>query len=89
MSGIYRVTTIQLAGPICECEQQDLGWRVPMDKAGNPQLTVHCCSCGAQVLVPNSQFRASIVLDVGYPKGRKPSPQKEPEPAPGPPKVLN
>lgn len=57
---------IRLAGPICSCEEQDLGWGIRLEDKG-AGLEITCRKCGTRLIVPHSKFGAAFVLRVPYP----------------------
>jgi hypothetical protein len=68
---MFKSITINLAGPICKCQESKLGWTVFLNKEGRPGLTVHCLACKVSLSIPNKEFKGSFKLDIPYP-GKQP-----------------
>ena len=77
---MFKHLTIYLEGPICECEHQDLSWRIErvntFDMLEHHDLLVFCRTCDESILLVHEDFIATIELDEKYPKGRKPAKPK-------------
>lgn len=67
---MFKHVEINLTGPICDCDEMDLAWGIRRDDSGQSCLAVSCKTCGTQLVVSNSKFRAGFSLDKPYP-GRK------------------
>lgn len=68
---MFKSIKIQLAGPICNCEEEDLWWNTPTrDPEGKPVLEVGCYHCKTMLRVGNDQFKAVFALDKSYPKAK-------------------
>lgn len=68
---MFKRITIELAGPICTCDEQDLAWQpAGTDKNGKPVLELTCNTCGTKLVVSNKKFVASFKFDKPYP-GKK------------------
>ncbi len=70
---MYLTTTIKFSEPICKCDEQKISWSVPTIE-GKLALKVKCSTCGVEVLIPNSSFKASLDFAIKYP-GKKPDQQ--------------
>jgi hypothetical protein len=79
--GVFQSLRITLTGPICECEEQDISWGLPLDVKGNTYMVLTCKTCEAKLTVPHQYLRASITCTKPYP-GRKtpPPPPKDKNP---------
>lgn len=64
---MFEDVTINLSGPTCNCEQQDLGWNIWSD-GDEPGLQINCHICKTKVLVPFKKFVAWFTLKTPYPK---------------------
>ena len=64
---------IQLAGPICNCDDQNLSWDHYLDKSksekGSISLFLKCGICGIKLYVPRDKYRASFHVASPYPNG--------------------
>lgn len=60
---MFKRIEIKLAGPICLCNKQNLGWSLPV----NDGLIIRCKTCETQLKVPNSLFVAAFILEKPYP----------------------
>jgi len=69
---MFKNISINLTGPICKCESQDLGWGIELDKDSRVCLVVFCKICHTKIHIPNQQFVAYFSLEKGYPKGTLP-----------------
>jgi len=67
---VFSRIQIQLTGPICDCDVQDLSWWISRDGDGRSGLVVECNGCGCELRIPNKRFKACFQLDKPYP-GRK------------------
>ncbi len=69
---MFKRATIELTGPICDCEIQNLGWDIGNEGVGKPTLEIICKTCKTRLTVSNEKFRATFILDQSYP-GKKPA----------------
>jgi hypothetical protein len=67
----FKRIIIELAGPICTCEEKDLAWNT-----GDNQLDVFCKTCKIHKYVDGNEFRAAFNLVVPYP-GKLPEASEE------------
>lgn len=68
----FKKLTIELAGPICNCEHNNLRWAVMTGK-----LTIHCLTCKTQLWVQDEELLAHIELLQPYPSGNLPAPNNK------------
>lgn len=73
---------IELTGPICNCDEGDLGWYPVSEVIDNNRtgwgLNINCKKCGTTLNVSHKKFVARIKLDVPYPaKKAEPKPKAE------------
>lgn len=64
-----------LAGPICTCEEQALGWGIQPDTHGQYGMYIECKTCKVRLSIPHKQFKAGFDLEKPYP-GKTPEPTK-------------
>lgn len=64
---MFKGIKIELTGPICQCEKQDLIWGI----FPGPGLRVICQQCEVRLEVPHKEFKASFAFDVKYPAQRE------------------
>lgn len=64
---VFKQVTLELTGPICQCEKKNLSWALPN---GN-SLKLTCNTCDTQLLVPHKQFTAAFKFDEMYPEDEK------------------
>lgn len=64
---MYKTTHFLLRGPICNCENKNLSWTIFLNKDSYPGLRITCQTCKVFIEIPNSEFKAHIILDVPYP----------------------
>lgn len=75
----FKRVQIQLAGPICGCEHQNLAWFICGTLPDRPSLGLRCETCQVVVTIPTTEFKAGFVLDRAYPKGLKGAPTPPPK----------
>lgn len=68
---MFKRITINLSGPICSCERQNISWGIWLDDKNQAGLTLTCKDCNTQLKIPNSKFVAGITSDVPYPADKK------------------
>lgn len=59
---MFKRIVVELRGPICSCLEANFSWQVP-----EATLILKCKTCGVQLIVPNSEFKAAFKLDKEYP----------------------
>lgn len=64
---------IKLAGPICNCKQQDLGWGITIID-GRFTLTIKCNQCQQRLVIAPADFKASFELKEKYPETKPTTP---------------
>jgi len=74
---MFKKITINLAGPICSCEEMDISWGIWNDVKGNPGLSLTCKKCETQLKIPNNKFVANFNVDVPYPEIKKKEKEEE------------
>lgn len=72
----FKRITIELNGPICACDEQDLIWCPTLDSGGKHALSIECKTCKTKMIVGNSHFKAAFELDKPYPGKEKIEPKK-------------
>lgn len=61
--------TINLTGPICNCESFDLGWGIMTEGRGErANFKVVCHSCKTMLTIPVQQLIATFTMEQSYPK---------------------
>lgn len=70
---VFKNISINLTGPICSCEFEDLSWG-PHPVENGYGLTLSCIRCGTKLVVSREKFRALFSFDKGYPKPRTAKP---------------
>ncbi len=66
---MFKNIGINLAGPICKCESQNLIWGIVADKDLEILLYISCATCSVKIQVPYKQIFAYFNLEKKYPKG--------------------
>ncbi len=66
---MFKNIGINLTGPICSCDKQNLIWGIFTDEENSPGLIITCKNCKTNLKIHNRQFKAYFKLDKGYPKG--------------------
>lgn len=74
---MFKKIIIELNGPICTCEEENLAWGTGIDKDSHPTLEIFCRKCGTKLLVPNKKFVARFKLDNAYPGKKTEEPKVE------------
>jgi len=75
---MFKKIVIQLDGPICTCENENLAWTVYLNKnETNCFLLIFCLTCQTKLEVPNKKFVACFELKKQYPKGVPPQNKSE------------
>jgi len=64
---MFKHFTINLTKPICECENQNLYWRLRTTEKRTIVLNVCCNTCKAFIQVPYKDMEANFSLDENYP----------------------
>ena len=64
---MFKNVTINLTGPICNCETYNLTWSIWMDEKNRPGLAIICKSCKTKLFVQNEKFLGYLILEKGYP----------------------
>ena len=75
MFDVFQRIDIRLAGPICSCEGEKLGWSPFVQADGKFGIMIQCVQCGTEYRIPHSKFRATFVLEVPYPEPAVPAKQ--------------
>lgn len=65
---MFKNISINLKGPICKCEKQDLTWGWYQEEKWHG-LFVRCEICSVVLRIPPTQLVARILFEVGYPQG--------------------
>jgi len=65
---MFNRIVIELSGPICGCDEQDLSWNVPLDEDGKTSLEITCRTCKSSLKVGSKYFKAAFKLDTPYVK---------------------
>jgi hypothetical protein len=81
---MFDLAILHLSGPICKCLEQNLSWAITfttgeVKKAG---LKIICSTCKTTLEIPNSEFKARIVLKEPYPGKQVPEPEVLKNPPP-------
>lgn len=66
---MFKRLTIELAGPVCSCKVEDLGWGIGHDMKGRANLLIVCNRCDTKLTVGHEAFIARFTLDKAYPEG--------------------
>lgn len=61
-NSMFKNVEINIAGPICSCEEENLQW-----STGQNCLTIVCGTCNTQLFIPQKKFVAAFNLERGYP----------------------
>lgn len=61
---MFKRIEIKLAGPICNCDEQTLGWNIIFP---GPGLEINCKTCKVELRIPTEKFVAAFVLEKPYP----------------------
>jgi hypothetical protein len=69
---VFTNININLTGPICRCERQNLSWGLTHTESGKHSLYVQCNDCKTELRVGPEHFKAGFRLDQPYPQGDKP-----------------
>lgn len=67
---------IELVGPICTCEVENLEWELAIWKIKDNEggeteevgLTIHCGTCSTELVIPPNKLVAAFSLEVPYPE---------------------
>lgn len=68
---MFKRLVLVLQGPICACEQQNLGWGIDQTentKNNEHSIYIQCNTCNT-ILRTSSPLVAYIQLEIQYPKG--------------------
>lgn len=64
---MFTKLTINLTGPICICDKEDLSWGICLEASGQVGMDLECNFCHTILKVPYKKFLASFKLDNPYP----------------------
>lgn len=72
---MFKRISIELDGPICNCDEQQIAWCPVEVRDEKGIVTAHelhltCKECKTKLIVPNGKFKASFSFDKPYP-GKK------------------
>ena len=72
---MFKSITINLTGPICKCEYQDLAWAIILSEilpSGHCvyNLYVFCNICKNGLEIPSQDFIGNFRLQIPYPKSK-------------------
>ena len=59
--------TINLTGPICNCDEQNIEWSLPTDNVGHTTMSLTCKTCFTKLIVSHSKLVANFNLGKDYP----------------------
>ena len=67
---------IELVGPICNCEVENLEWEFVIWKIKDVEgeeiedvgLSIHCGTCSTELAIPPNELAATFSLEVPYPE---------------------
>lgn len=66
---MFKNIKIELEGPICSCEKQNLEWYFNSNPDNYADLNIWCKSCNTKLKIPHTMLLAYINLEKKYPKG--------------------
>lgn len=67
---MFKNVTIRMAGPICTCKSEKLGWHIRFERGSGISLVIQCKLCDTSLIIPNEKFVANFDFDVQYPNGQ-------------------
>ena len=68
---MFQNAVLNLSGPICRCDKEDLSWSIFRADEGGHGVTIECRTCGTKLVVAHKHFVACFRFDEGYPGGAK------------------
>ena len=59
---MFKDITINLSGPICKCDEENLAWFLSLDR-----MYISCNNCKIELCIPINKMYHSFNLDKPYP----------------------